>query len=281
LGQGNANDMTKNNGNVHVIKNLNGHSGCSILLCHLNEAKIVRKISSRNSYNSRLQAQMEKQMVFRDECLKTPRILNSGHVDGLFFFDMEYVAGLQFSEFVEKRGIHETTRLFEKITNFLRNKKQENKSIYDEIEAKINDLEKLLDFRFKKFIKYCKDFDWHNLDKSYSHGDLTLENILVNGGDIYLIDFLDSPLNFKVMDYGKILQDLLLTWAWRNRSNYPLIRNLHLYNMLMNDLSSKERRESMGILMLNMLRIIPYADLTTQSFIESRLNHLHLICEKL
>ena len=75
------------------ITDLGGHSGCKILLCETEDNQVyVRKVSSDQNYNKRLEIQEEKQACFKSDYIKTPAVLSKGYTaDGLFYFDMEYV----------------------------------------------------------------------------------------------------------------------------------------------------------------------------------------------
>ena len=45
------------------------------------------------------------------------------------------------------------------------------------------------------------------------HGDLTFSNILFNGNNYYLIDFLDSFIESPLLDIVKIRQDTAYLWS--------------------------------------------------------------------
>ena len=77
-------------------KELKGYSGCKIFIVENADARFVRKFSSDEKYNERLQAQCTKQA----QCsfAKVPKVLNSGTLNGLFYFDMEYMRGKLLSE---------------------------------------------------------------------------------------------------------------------------------------------------------------------------------------
>ena len=84
-----------------IIKNLSGHSGCSVLLCQ-DEHKMffVRKISSSVEYNKRLFKQYLKQKKFIKSIISTPSIYKYGYINELFFFDMEYIHGNSLSNII-------------------------------------------------------------------------------------------------------------------------------------------------------------------------------------
>ena len=60
------------------------------------------------------------------------------------------------------------------------------------------------------------------------HGDLTLSNILFDGGENYLIDFLDSFIESPLIDIVKLRQDTAFYWSEKMYTNkYDSLR-LHL-----------------------------------------------------
>ena len=52
-----------------------------------------------------------------------------------------------------------------------------------------------------------------NIPVGQCHGDLTFSNILFNGNNYYLIDFLDSFLESPLLDLVKIRQDSNYGWS--------------------------------------------------------------------
>ena len=182
--------------NVEIIRKLQGHSGCEVFLCKRNNEFTVIKSSSDQSYNDRLMAQMSKQEIFYHEEIKKPNVLRSGiekrDKEEIFWFEMEFISGLPFFQYMETIGREESTGKFKRILNFINGNNALQESIEVEVKEKITSLEKKLDVEKKYYLDYVKDFEWDKIKKSYSHGDLTFENIIVSKGDIHLIDFLDQ-----------------------------------------------------------------------------------------
>ena len=127
-----------------------------------------------------------------------------------------------------------------------------------------------------------RSFDFSFVPRSSCHGDLTLENIIVTtNNELYLIDFLDSFYDSWMIDIAKLLQDLELKWSYRfseddsNREIRLLIAKEALLNRIrVMDNGQEIIRNVYSILLLNILRILPYSkDDITIIFIEESLNH--------
>ena len=89
---------------MRFIKDLKGFSGCKVKLYSVNGDYLVRKISKSVDYNERLQKQMLKQKYFL-EYLATDKILaqkifNTSSINKLYFFDMEYIQGINLIEYI-------------------------------------------------------------------------------------------------------------------------------------------------------------------------------------
>lgn len=257
-----------------IIKELSGHSGCGVFLCEENNKKYVRKISSSVQYNERLKSQMNKQAAFQDCVLKTPKIYKSGNKSGLFFFDMEFIGGDPFHNFVALNAIDNTAPQLKKILLFLKNIATSEADITSNVQEKIKNLKEQLPLEMFKYCEYCLNYDWSNIPISNNHGDLTFENILIYRNEIYLIDFLDSFVETKYIDYSKLLQDVLLMWSWRYNKRAPFIKNIYIYDRVMQNLTEREAEITKRFLILNLLRIIPYSDRDTLKFLEEKLQYI-------
>jgi predicted Ser/Thr protein kinase len=259
-----------------VIKKLKGHSGCKILLCEENNKKFVRKISHSSSYNNRLRLQMEKQKNFHNKVLKTPKVLSVGYDDnGNFYFDMEYIGGVSLSRYIGTSDINNSKEIVGKLLNFCISNKTENFNCFDAVNKKLLGMNFSKDTQFfEKFKRYCMSCDWSSVPSGFCHGDLTFENIIVYKSDLYLIDFLDSFLKSPHIDISKMLQDLLVMWSWRDENVAPFIKNIILYDELIDNLTDSDRKVVYSLLVVNLLRIIPYADSKNYTFVKSALSFL-------
>jgi serine/threonine protein kinase len=259
------------------VKDLKGFSGCKLkIYSSKKDDFFVRKISGSTDYNERLKKQMQKQIIFYQnfscDNIKTPKVLNSGYLDGLFFFDMEYINGVTLIEHIlssSPNGLKEISSVIIKILSFF-----ENTETNDVIEAslriklKLDDIESKIKKNLKEINDLRNEFVEFSVKKSFCHGDLTFENILYDkhSNSYYLIDFLDSFIENYFFDLVKLFQDLDGKWY--------LFRNPKIDRELM-DIKMFFIREFIwekyvlnknyapfhqSLLKLNFLRILPYTN---------------------
>ena len=94
----------------------NGHSGCSIIML---SDDIVRKTSSTIEYNDRLNSQMKKQKQFKHSVIKTSEIVDCGYtVDGLFYFDMKYIRGINLSVYFQQNTLDSCVKIIDLFSTF-------------------------------------------------------------------------------------------------------------------------------------------------------------------
>lgn len=257
-----------------IIKKMNGHSGCSVYLCQDKDRKYIRKISSTTEYNDRLLKQMQKQENFDHQTLLSPEVYGSGYIDNLFYFDMEFVRGAPMHNYVSINNMNSILPMFDKVFDYLQVTGSKNGDITAKIAQKLKSLEPALSEEMVKYCDYCRDHDWTNVPLSDNHGDLTFENIIVYRSKLYFIDFLDSFVQTKYIDYAKMMQDLVLDWSWRHNMNKPLIKTIHLHNKMLEVMSQEQIEASKRLLVLNLLRIVPYSNKITLKYLQNRLHYL-------
>ena len=255
------------------IKTLQGHSGCEVLLLRINDELVVRKISPSKEYNKRIDKQKIKQESFKSCLFKAPTVYQIGEVNKRKYFDMQFVNGQTYSNFIEHSNQKSIMEIYKKIFDFV----DKNNYIDESIESAVLEKIERMDIQHKHNIykDYCMDFDWSKINKSYCHGDLTFENIIVSNSEIYLIDFLDSFVDSKIIDYSKMLQDILLGWSWRDKKSKPYIKLISMYEHMIDNIKTHELEASKRMLVLNMLRILPYSTTNnTTETIEQNLQFL-------
>ena len=121
----------------------------------------------------------------------------------------------------------------------------------------------------KKKIIFLKKTNWEYFPISENHGDLSLENILIDRK--YKINFIDMNKNFLdsyLLDISKLIFDLNCEWSLQknqiksiktinHRFKYDYIKNYVLaYFKFM--LTKKEQYFIKRLLILDILRILPY-----------------------
>ncbi len=280
---------------LKFIKNLSGHSGCEISLwTRENGEYFVRKKSASITYNRRLKKQYIKQNKYNLCIAKTPQIYGCGIEDGLFFFDMEYVPCMTFCEYVNSVKITELVDFIKILFSNLPVEKSNKNPLVNKIfEKKIKSVYNIIDSKnpvLKRAFELLIFNDWGNVVQSPSHGDLTLENILISTNHkIYLIDFLDTFYSSWMVDLAKIFQDLEVKWSFRNmkpdtnRDLRLLIAKETLNEMILSLPNGKNILSQIyKILVLNLLRIIPYTtDEKTEKFLFKAIENTLNIIEKM
>ena len=245
---------------------LKGHSGCSLIFIKKEGNLIIRNTSKNLNYNTRLENQCLKQLNFKHEFIKTPKIYEYGlNEAGLYYFDMEYIKGFKFNEYIKIKLFNQVLDNFNKIIDFIFGNFSSNKSnFYNEIVLKIDSINKikLIDNHLIDQLKLQANLD---INTGYCHGDLTFENIIISNEEIYLIDFLDSYIESPIIDISKLFQEFDLNWSNRNYESdnaISLIRNIFLKRNL-NDRISNLSINTLCIDLqrkLTLMRILPYTD---------------------
>lgn len=246
-------------------KVLIGHSGCQLQLLQRSEGMVVRKTSSDSLYNTRLEAQCQKQVKFSSPLFHTPRVLDTGYKDGLFFFEMDYIQGIQLSEYIQRIPISECGEIIKPLLSLIPSSSPHNSDASSIFKQKIVSLERALpkEAPVLESLTRLQGVDWGGVPESVCHGDLTFENILVYKNKLYLIDFLDSFYNSWMLDIAKIFQDIEMRWSYRRSQ---VNENTHIRLLIIRDLFIQELEKRPNIdldllrklVLLSLLRIIPY-----------------------
>ena len=106
-----------------VVRQLSGYSGALLYLMKNGNTWFVRKISPDTASNVRLQIQCAKQRNWAnlpDRVINCPKIYGDGFLEGLFFFDMEFIQGLDGVSFLASAGNDDIKRFGEKILDNFR-----------------------------------------------------------------------------------------------------------------------------------------------------------------
>lgn len=266
--------------NCEVIKSFSGHSQCRVELCRSeNGFLFVRKTSTKANYDIRLLNQCSKQRMFNKLSLHTPLVYQRGLTEnGRFYFDMEFIKGrtLAFELF------NLTTEYEDQlISDFFRhidaiNKKNNNNNFVNNVfHKKIDELMKSVenDNVLAYVVKKLLQFDYSQVPMTLCAGDLTLENIIYSNGKVYVIDLLDSFFSSWLIDIAKLRQDTFLGWSYRNvkLEDKQVERLNSLDQKLKKELEKRDKTgylliASQHILLLNILRIIPYCQRNDENF---------------
>ena len=256
----------------NTIMRLQGHSGCKVYLLQENDDLFVRKISRNKNYNKRLKIQMEKQNAFCSELIYTPKIYRWGKTEeGFFYYDMEYVDGITLAELIKTIEPGKIRSYVETIVEevFIREPDVDANTNENAFENKINELRNILkesrNGAVDKALEMLAEHQWDDIPNNICHGDLTMENIIIQNERIWLIDFQDSFYDSLFIDAGALIQDAWLLWSYRYEKKVDVntvIRNAIFYDSLMKKIEQMYPNnyiETYYILLLKLIRIYPYA----------------------
>ena len=245
-----------------------GNSGCKL---NIFKDKIfkVRKQSSNILNSKRLYKQYLKILSFKNfKNISVPKIYNYNKSGKLFYYDMEYINGPTLSLYLMSQPISETKIIIDSLIDFIFNCKKNSNLKYNQSKFlnKIKDLQKHKIFKgffFKKIFKILKKHRWKNIEKSSSHGDLSLENIIIKKKTIKFIDLSDNFVSSYKLDISKIIFDTISLWSFRNT---PLrlddlkiySSKIYLLKIFSKKLSRNDIEDIKMLIILDFLRVLLY-----------------------
>ena len=205
-----------------------GHSGARVVLRQRDGIGIVRKIARSRSENERLQRQAEKQSAFHSLCVATPKVIASGFDGDRYYFDMNYVPSVSVAKSCVTGSVATLSNLKAFVAYWIDRMRGETTGTIgaDRIHAKLRSI--IAACRSRPILGPSMPViellgamllraDWPDLPKGACHGDLTLENILIDpSGAIWLIDFDAPELASYWLDLAKLYQDLSGLWCLRH-----------------------------------------------------------------
>lgn len=181
---------------------------------------------------------------------------------------MEYINGPTLSLYLMSQPISETKIAIDYLIEFIFSCKKNSNLKYNQSKFfnKIEDLQKQKIFKgifFKKIFKILKDHNWKTIEKSSSHGDLSLENIIIKKKIIKFIDLSDNFVSSYKLDISKLIFDIISSWSFRNT---PLkLDDLKIYSLkiyLLKIFSKKLSRNDIEdikmLIILDFLRVLLY-----------------------
>jgi tRNA A-37 threonylcarbamoyl transferase component Bud32 len=208
-----------------------GHSGCDIEVVNENDNLYVYKSSYDKKYLKRLVLQAQKQIaaaIPEYQYVRVPKILDIAQDDEKVVLKMEYVYSKNFVEYFEHAGFEQINYLVIALIKFLEYEIKNSpittvdasivKNKFTDVKAKtLSNIHLQGDAEIAELLeKSAKVFaGMHemNIPVGLCHGDLTFSNILFNGNNYYLIDFLDSFIESPLLDIVKIRQDSAYLWS--------------------------------------------------------------------
>ena len=262
-----------------------GHSGCQIDVVREGKDLFVYKSSRDPKYLKRLVMQAEKQRnaaLPRMQHIRVPKVHTIEKTPEYVSVKMDYVYSRNFVEYFEQAGFEQVEYLIEALKNYIAY--EVNNSHIREVELSLfsekfsdvkektlrnphltgdKDIESILEESEKVFANMTKII----IPIGTCHGDLTFSNILFNGNNYFLIDFLDSFIESPLMDIVKLRQDT--AWHWSPLmyvNDYDAIRMKIVFsridkelNRYFSDIYPWYRDYYQPFQLMNFLRILQYA----------------------
>lgn len=208
-----------------------GHSGCSIDIVREGKNLFIYKCSEDPKYLDRLEKQAFKQIYaskYEYQHTRIPQIYSVDKTDDKVTVKMEYVYSKNFIAYFESAGFEQISYFIKALILFIEKELKESpvQSVdinvvldkFKDVAIKLNSNplicndKEVLDLYHQSERIFC-DLKQIEMPVGICHGDLTFSNILFNGNNYYLIDFLDSFIESPLLDIVKIRQDSAYLWS--------------------------------------------------------------------
>lgn len=209
---------------------LTGHSGARLTLLQSDERSVIRKTSGTPFGNARLQQQAEKQDRFLVAGFPTPRIWAQGLSEGHFFFEMDYIPAISIAAQCAAGTPTSTKLLLDFLERWITHTSEGSNSfieagkIHSKIDAVVEACRRnpILNHAMPAIVllgSLLSRSEWPVVPEGPCHGDMTLENILIDTSNrLWMIDFDAPDLSSYWFDLAKIYQDLQGHWCLRHLS---------------------------------------------------------------
>ena len=208
-----------------------GHSGCSIDIVREGKKLFIYKCSEDPKYLDRLVKQAEKQQLasmYEYQHTRIPQIFSVDRLRNKVSVKMEYIYSKNFIGYFESAGFEQISYFIKALILFVEKELKESpmqivatqmlldkfKSVGENIVSNLtlcNDDE--VNELFAHSLQIFQKIGYIEIPVGICHGDLNFSNILFNGNNYYLIDFLDSFIESPLMDIVKIRQDSAYMWS--------------------------------------------------------------------
>ena len=210
---------------------IQGHSGCEIVIVHEDNDLFIHKSTHDSGYVPRLVNQANKQIAaskIEYQNIRVPKVFEVEQNETSATIKMEYIYSRNYVEHFEQAGFEQIKYLIGAIKYFI--DLEINNSRMETVPSHILS-DKMADVarKVEKNVHLKDDAEAQELVRRSSavmdkvgnmvlpvgmcHGDLTFSNILFNGNNYYLIDFLDSFIESPLLDIVKIRQDTSYLWS--------------------------------------------------------------------
>lgn len=269
---------------------LSGYSGATVLLIEeLSGDRYVRKVAAGAGGNERLADQIVRLTEFSSRVgslVRSPTIRATGTIDGRAFADMEVVDGLDGVTFLRTASLIDVRRFTATLVQYLRLAadsdpvgKPSTSSFADGFSRKIVELRSTLADDAES-LTLLGELEASTIGVTFPtgatlcHGDLTLENLLVDrSGSVWMIDHSSPPFEHVWFDIAKIEQDLAGGWYLRSHEQLDAgVRTFVLSAVRSAADPSAYGAARQALLGLTFARILPYTrDQQAREFVLERI----------
>ena len=262
-----------------------GHSGCQIDVVSEDSGIYVYKSTADSKYLKRLALQAKKQRAAAEDeyqHIRVPQIFELQENADTTIIKMQYVYSKNFIEFFEQAGFEQVDYLIGALKYFVEHEisKCELQKVapkifqdkFAEIKGKCltnplyegNEVILSILNRSEQVFNSLPEL---TMPIGICHGDLTFSNILFNGNNYYLIDFLDSFIETPLQDIVKIRQDTQFRWSQLMYTKpYDATRLRIVCDKIDHEIHQYFTRKYQWysdnysvVQLMNILRILPYA----------------------
>lgn len=262
-----------------------GHSGCQIDVVSEDSGIYVYKSTAAPKYLRRLALQAKKQRAAAEDeyqHIRVPQIFELQENADTTIIKMQYVYSKNFIEFFEQAGFEQVDYLIGALEYFVEHEisKCELQKVapkifqdkFAEIKGKCltnplyegNEVILSILNRSEQVFNSLSEL---TMPIGICHGDLTFSNILFNGNNYYLIDFLDSFIETPLQDLVKIRQDTQFRWSQLMYTKpYDATRLRIVCDKIDHEIHQYFTRKYQWysdnysvVQLMNILRILPYA----------------------
>lgn len=288
-------------GDVKAARLLPGLSGAqAYLVTRDGRHWFVRKTALAAEGSERLKKQAVKQRAFGEAAksvFTVPAILDEGERDGRYWFDMEFVRGVDGATFLRRATFPQIVAFADKLCTYVElaartaptttaSASSHFEALYGRICAVKRKAGRLEDATLGALLYALDALREQSLQKpTLCHGDLTLENLIVEEhGGICVLDLLDAPFEHYWQDIAKLHQDLAGGWYLRKQPPIALGVLQHVSRRLLAvaaKLDPSYPRVHALMVACSFVRILPYAtDPDAQRFVYERVAHFVAQCNK-
>lgn len=261
-----------------------GHSGCQIDIVREGNDLFIYKSSADRKYLARLVKQAEKQIEASKteyQHIRIPQIYDISQSDESVNVKMEYVYSKNFIEYFESAGFEQINYFIKALILFLDREISNSKVQVVETSIVVDKFKDVFSKVFQNPLLGSDSGIKEIMEKSSKcfcglkniampvgicHGDLTFSNVLFNGNNYYLIDFLDSFVESPLLDVVKIRQDSAFLWSQlMYTKSYDIIRLEIICKKIDDAIDAYFRKYDWycdyygAFQLMNMLRILQYA----------------------